>query len=162
MVLGWTGLLNVTEIGEPVDTPDAPEPGVMDVTVGTTWSIVTVTGAEVVLRPAASVATAVRTYVPVPTFTLFQAILYGAVVVVPITMGEPALGVSTNCTLLMPTGSDAMADRTTVLAPAVKLLNGLVRETVGGVVSVGLATLMVTGDAVVAFPAQSTARAVTV
>src|SRR5439155_864021 len=113
---------------------------------------VTVTGAEVVVLPAASRATAVRVCEPLAAPVVFQEIEYGAVV-----SSAPKLAPSIlNCTPATPTLSAALAVIVTV-AGTVWPFAGELMLTVGGVVSGGgaLATVTVTGAEVVVFPAAS-------
>src|SRR5439155_663855 len=120
---------------------------------------VTVTGAEVVVLPAASRATAVRVCEPLAAPVVFQEIEYGAVV-----SSAPKLAPSIlNCTPATPTLSAALAVIVTV-AGTVWPFAGELMLTVGGVVSGGgaLATVTVTGAEVLLLPAASRATAVRV
>src|SRR5258708_438407 len=126
---------------------------------GAALETVTVTGAEGVLLPAASRATAVMVCGPLLAVTVFQEIEYGAVV-----SSAPRFAPSMlNCTPATPTLSAALAVTVTV-ADTVWPLLGEVMLTAGGVVSGGgaLATVTVIGAGVVRLPAASRAIAVRV
>jgi len=118
---------------------------------------VTVTAAEVVVFPAASLALAVRVWEPFVACAVFQLVLYGLVLSVAMTL--PSMRKSTEAT---PTLSEAEAEM--VLVPeTVAPFDGAVRDTVGGVVSgAALLTVTVTPVDVVVFPAASRARALRV
>ncbi len=128
-------------------------------TVGGVVSVlftVTVTTALVAVFPAASFATAVSVWLAFETDVVFQEKLYGADV-----SADPRFAPSTwNCTLAMPTLSEAVA--LTVIVPlTVALFAGVVIATLGGVTSL-LFTVTVTPVLVVAFPEVSVAIAVSV
>lgn len=74
---------------------------------------VTVTGAEVVVLPAASVATAVRLYEPLVSVVVFKLAVYGALVSRDPILVAPAL----NWTLVTPRLS--LADALTVTVPEI-------------------------------------------
>src|SRR5713226_1384160 len=101
----------------------------------------TTTGAEVVVFPAASRATAVKVREPLAAVVVSQSTEYGAVV-----SSAPMAAPSTkNCTPTTPTLSEAEA--VTVVVPARTTPDaGDVRATVGGVLS--LNTVTVTGSEV--------------
>src|SRR5882762_3725700 len=136
--------------------PTGPPVGVKLVTVGgLRLETVTVTGAEVVRRPAASRATAVSVCEPLLALVVFQETEYGAAA-----SSTPRLAPSSrNCTPTTPTLSEALAV-TVVVAPTVAPETGAVMLTVGGVVPLNTAT--VTGAEVVRKPAASRAAAVSV
>src|SRR5437588_1647902 len=117
-------------------------------------AIVTVTGAEVLLLPAASRATAVRVCEPLSDVLVPTETEYGALV-----SSAPSGAPSTkNCTPTTPTLSEALAD--TVSVPCtVWPFTGEMMLTVGGVVSGGgpLAIVTVTGAEVLLLPAASRA-----
>src|SRR5439155_389764 len=103
--------------------------------VGAPLPMVTVTFGDVATLPAASRATAVSVWLPLPIVVEFQLIVYGAAV-----SSAPRLAPSSlNCTPTTLTLSAAVAETATVpftvTPPA-----GAVIETVGGVVSTGPST----------------------
>src|SRR2546425_607820 len=115
---------------------------------------VTLTGAEGVLLPAASRATAVRVCVPLRAVVLFQETVYGATVT-----SAPRLAPSSlNCTPPTPTLSEAIAEIVTTL-DTVAPLSGDVIETSGGVAS-PFTTVTLTPAEAVLLPAASRATAV--
>ncbi len=121
----------------------APPAGAVRDTVGGVLSgllTVTVTVVDVCVLPAASLATAVSAWVPLPTVVVFHEIEYGAVV-----SSAPTLVPSTlNCTPATPTLSEAFADTVTVFCTVV-LFAGAVMETVGAVVSALFTVTVTTG-----------------
>src|SRR6266851_5636773 len=141
----------------------SPLNGVVMLTVGPgpgppLLGTVTFTGAEVVVLPAASRATAVRACAPAVAVAVFQATEYGAVVT-SVPRFEPS---SLNWTPTTPTLSVAVA-LTVVVPVTVAPFAGAVIATVGGVVSgVGFETVTETGADVVVLPAASRATAVSV
>ena len=95
-----------------------------------TLSTVAVTEPDVVLFPAASLATAVRTRRPSSTVAVFHEMEYGEEV-----SSDPTSTPSTlNCTPLTPISSDAVADIFTI-PETVAPFDGSVIETVGAMVS---------------------------
>src|SRR5439155_13299155 len=94
------------------------------------FETVTVTAADVVVLPAASRARAVSVWLPLLAVVVFHETEYGAAV----SSAPRLLPSNRNWTPATPTLSLALADTATVPATATLLL-GLVRETVGGVVS---------------------------
>src|SRR5687768_3039907 len=123
-------------------------------TVGAVLSLatVTVTGAEVVLLPAASRATAVSVCEPLVAVLVFQGMEYGAVVT-----SVPAMPSTKNCTPATAMSSAALA--VTVIVPeTVAPEAGALMLTVGAVMS--LATVTVTGLDVHVLPSESRASAV--
>jgi hypothetical protein len=113
--------------------------------------------AEGVLLPAASLATAVRVWLPLAREVVLRVVEYGEVV-----SKEPRLEPSSlNWTLATPTLSEAVAETLTLAPETVALLVGAVIETVGGVVSGGtLLTVIEIAEDVVVLPAESVATAV--
>jgi len=94
---------------------------------GTGLLTVTVLAVEVVLLPAASLATAVKTCWPFVVWVVFHEIEYGDVV-----SSVPRLLPSIlNCTPMTPTLSDALAETVREVPETVAPLDGAVRETVG-------------------------------
>src|SRR5882724_10941315 len=127
------------------------------VSAGGPLATVTVTGADVVLLPAASRATAVMVCGPLLVVVVSMEIEYGALR----SSAASAIPSPKNCTPTTPTLSAALAASVTVpltVAP----FAGAVMPTVGGVVSGGgpLFTVTVTALEVVALPAASRATAV--
>jgi hypothetical protein len=105
----------------------APLAGAVIVAVGAELSTVTFTAVDVVVLPAASLATAVKLCAPLETPVVFQEIEYGLVVAVPMVVAP-----SLKTTCVTPTLSVELADTVTVplrKAPA----DGAVRAAVGGV-----------------------------
>src|SRR4051812_22494678 len=116
----------------------------------------TFAAADVVVLPAASRATAVRTWVPLGTVVESHETEYGAALT-----SEPRLLPSTlNWTPATPTLSDALAETVTPEPATVAPSAGAVRETVGGIWSEALLTVTFTAADVVVFPAASRATAV--
>src|SRR5262245_35022138 len=138
-------------VGTPESTSDSD--------TGAPLLTVTLTPAEVAWFPAASKARADSVCAPLAADVVFQEAEYGDVV--SVASRAPS---TRNSTRVTPTASEAVADTVTVpltVAPAV----GAVRETVGGVVSVGggaLLTVTPTPGALPMFPAASKARALRV
>src|SRR5439155_27373878 len=137
----------------------APLVGAVMLTVGgVVWALATgtVTAADVVALPAASRARAVSVCDPLVVVVVFQLTAYGALV----PSAPRAAPSRKNWTPATPTLSEAVA--VTATGPeTVAPLAGAVMLTVGGVVS-ALATVTVTAADVVALPAASRARAVSV
>src|SRR5262249_5394634 len=123
--------------------------------VESTLLTVTDTGADVVLFPAASRATAVSTCAPFAAVVVFHETLYGAAAASAPRFAPSSL----NCTPPTPLSSEAVADTPTV-EDTVDPGAGAVTDTVGGVVS--LSTVTVTAVAVAVLPAASLATAVNV
>src|SRR5207248_1795196 len=119
------------------DTVAASAGAVSDTAGGvvSAFATVTLTLAAVAVFPAASRATAVRTWTPSATVVVFHEIEYGAVV----SSAPSGVPSSLNWTPTTPTLSEASAATVTV-PPTVALFAGLVTETVGGVVSGVLTT----------------------
>src|SRR2546430_10783310 len=126
--------------------------------VGGTVSLLTVTttGAEVVTLPAASRATAVSEWLPLPVLAVFQEIVYGAAV----TSAPKLTPSSLNCTPTTPTLSEALA-LTATAAATVEAAAGAVIATLGGAPST-LLPLPTSGAEAARLPAASRATAVTV
>src|SRR5437867_80176 len=119
------------------------------------WTAVRGAGSDVVVLPAPSRATAVSVCDALLAAAVFHETAYGAVVA-----STPRLAPSSlNWTPPTPTLSEALAVTVTVLL-TVAPVNGAVRLTVGGVVS--LNTVTVTAADVVVLPAPSRATAVSV
>src|SRR3989344_490559 len=95
-----------------------------------TLSTVAVTEPDVVLFPAASLATAVRTRRPSSTVAVFHEMEYGE----EVSSHPPPTPSSFNCTPLTPISSDAVADIFTI-PETVAPFDGSVIETVGAMVS---------------------------
>src|SRR6266516_812452 len=134
-----------------------PEEGDVMLTVGGVLSLetVTVTALEVVAFPAASRARAVSVWEPLLAVVVFQETEYGELVSSP-----PKLAPSSvNWTPTTPTLSEAPAV-TVMVSETVDPDVGDVMLTAGGVLS--LETVTATALEVVAFPAASRARAVSV
>src|SRR6266851_4055456 len=133
----------------------SPLNGVVMLTVGPgpgppLLGTVTFTGAEVVVLPAASRATAVSVWLPAVAVVVFQATEYGAVVT-----SAPRLAPSSlNWTPTTPTLSEAVAE-TVTMPKMVAPLAGAVRETVGGVVSGGARVVKVTSPETARLPTAS-------
>src|ERR1051326_8562407 len=122
------------------------------------FATVTVTGADVVVLPAASPATAFIVWVPSAAVVLSHVIEYGAVV-----SSMPRFAPSSlNCTPATPTLSAAVALTATVAPETVAPPAGAVIDTVGAVVSPVLDTVTVTAADVFVLPAASRATAVNV
>jgi hypothetical protein len=94
---------------------------------------VTLTDDEVFVLPAASLATAVRVWVPLVAVVVFQVVEYGLEV-----SSEPKLLPSSlNWTPDTPVLSEAVAETATEEPETVEPADGALRDTVGAVVSVG-------------------------
>src|SRR2546430_15241788 len=100
--------------------------------VGGTVSLLTVMtrGAEVVTLPAASRATAVSEWLPLPVLAVFQEIVYGAAV----TSAPKLTPSSLNCTPTTPTLSEALA-LTATAAATVEAAAGAAVAPAGGAAS---------------------------
>lgn len=128
----WLGEMTVVERFEGVDG------GVVSVVGGGVFETVTETGVEVLVFPAASLATAVRDLAPLDVWVVFQEYEYGE----EVSSGPRLTPSSLNWTPTTPTLSVAVAVKLTV-PERVELLVGAVRETVGAVVSGGAWVVMV-------------------
>ena len=93
--------------------------------------VVTVTLVAVVWFPAASLAVAVREWVPFVAEVVFQVMEYGAVVSSVPRLVPSSLNWTPDTAML----SEAVAERVTVVPETVEPVVGAVREMVGGVVS---------------------------
>jgi hypothetical protein len=101
--------------------------------VGAVFDTVTETAVAVPTFPAASLACAFNVWLPLLTFVLSQAMLYGTLVT-----GAPSGAPSSrNWTLVTPTLSEALAETVTAAPETVAPLVGAVSETVGAVTSAG-------------------------
>ena len=92
---------------------------------------VTVIAEEVVVLPAASLAVAVRVWVPLVVRVVFQEMEYGLEVSSALRLAPSSL----NWTPTTPTLSEALADTVTAVPETVAPLVGAVMEAVGGWVS---------------------------